>query len=401
MSKLTLAKINAATDPKRYGDGGGLFLNVARNGTKSWVLRITVDGKQREFGLGGFPAVSLEQARALAAERKGKVALAKLTGAPAELPTRHRVGTASTAIGGKPTFRQVAMEVHTGIVAASKPGSAHPADWLRGLEVHVFPKIGDKPVDRITRDDFLGIVRPLWTAKPRTGKLTRQRIAMVLDLAEEHGHVDRNIARGSFARTLPRQKAARHHTAAHHRDTAALIRTLAARPDLSPVTKLAFEFLVLTAARAGEVRYAQWSEIDFDTATWTVPAERMKMGREHRVPLSERAVAVLDTARELANGNGRIFPGGETGGVMAQSTIRNALQRTLGTNMTVHGFRSTFRDWCAENGKPRELAEAALAHVPGGVEGAYFRSDLFDLRRNLMQEWADYLTGAGSGAEAA
>ena len=237
----------------------------------------------------------------------------------------------------------------------------------------------------------MAVLLPIWTEKAETARRVRQRIGTIMKWAVAQGYRDDNPAGDAIAAALPRANGTkRHFRAVHHSEVGDVIRAVRGS-QASLASRLAFEFLVLTAARSGEVRGARWSEIDNETAIWTIPGERMKGGREYRVPLSDRALAVLDEARALDDGSGLVFPAPAGRKPMSDSTLSKLL-RELAIDAVPHGFRSTFRDWCSEAAHaPREVAEACLAHVVKGVEGAYARSDLLDRRRKLMDRWSAYL----------
>ena len=264
------------------------------------------------------------------------------------------------------------------------------------MERHAFPILGDTRLDRIGREDVLRVLTPLWTSRPEQARKLRQWIRTTLGWAQAHGYIEHNIAGEAIDGALPAQPAVKEHLRAlPYREVAGALETVdASRASLS--AKLCLRFTVLTAARSGETRGALWSEIDLDAREWRIPANRMKAGVEHRIPLSDAALEVLEQARPLRNDSDLIFPSPvRRGRPLSDMALTKVLRDTgLSERATVHGFRSSFRDWCAETGKLREIAEAALAHVVGGVEGAYFRSDLFEKRRRLMDQWASYLTGS-------
>ncbi len=266
-------------------------------------------------------------------------------------------------------------------------------NWRRSMAHYVLPKIGHKPIDRISREHTLAILAPIWTKKPEQARKLRQRLVAVFDHATASGLIDANPAGEVINGALPRKRPARtHYRALPYKDLPDTLRGL--RGSLTSIAAL--WFLVHTATRSGEIRGARWNEIEGDV--WKIPRERTKNGREHRVPLSKAALAVLDEARACDDGSGLIFPSPmRVGRPMSDMTLLKVLRDNgIADRATVHGFRSTFRDWCADTGKPQDLAEAALAHVVGGVEGAYFRSDLFQRRRRLMDQWSEYLTGERS-----
>ena len=382
MGKLTVAKVKSLSEPGRYGDGGTLFLNIAPGGSKSWIQRLTIDGVRRDIGLGGFPLVSLVEARDKAFENRK---LARASGDP--LAAKRRVKL--------PTFREAAKRTFE----ANRPrwrSEKVAKKWWQSLEKHAFPILGDKRLDRIGREDVLRVLTPLWTSRPEQARKLRQSIRTTLSWAQAHGLVEINMAGEAINGALPAQPAVKEHLRAlPHREVATAMETVeASRASLA--AKLCLRFTILNAARSGEARGALWSDIDLEACEWRIPANRMKSGVEHRVPLSDAALAVLEQARPMRDNSDLIFPSPvRRGRALSDMSLTKVLRDTgLAERATVHGFRSSFRDWCAETGKPREIAEAALAHTVGGVEGAYFRSDLFERRCRLMADWAAYLGGA-------
>ena len=382
--RLSATFVNTINVPGRYGDGRGghglsLLVKEASTGgfSKSWAQRIRLDGKPANLGLGAYPVVTLARAR--------QKALANARTVSEGRDPRDRASRA-------PTFEQ-AVQTVIGIHAENwKDGGKSAAQWRASLRDYAVPRIGAKRVDRINTADVMEVLLPIWSTKRETARRVRQRIGAVMKWAVAQGYREDNPAGDAISAALPRNSVRRQHQRAlpHGQVAEALDRVRASKAH--PATALAFEFLVLTACRSGEVRGARWDEVDYAAATWTVPQERMKAKLEHRVPLSERAAAVLDQARDLSDRSGLIFPS-PTGRVLNDSTLSKQL-RELGIGAVPHGFRSSFRDWAAERTDiPREVCELALAHVNSDrVEAAYRRSDLFDRRRHLMQDWADYLT---------
>ena len=363
----------------RHGDGNGLYLYVQRTGTRSWIQRLVIRGRKHELGLGSVHLVSLAEAREQAlANRK----LARAGGDP--LADKRRTQ-------GMPTFAEAAATV----VEQKRAGWRSPrqaADWLRSLQRYVFPRIGSRPVSEVSSADVLTVLTPIWHVKARTARTLRQRIHAVLEWSIAMEHRTDNPCDRIGPVLGPQRDVVRHMRALPHRDVAAALETVRASKSTRAV-KLAFEFLVVTAARSGEVRLATWEEMNVAGRVWTIPAERMKMNREHRVPLSLRAVEVLDAARSLADGNPLVFP--NRWGNRIRDTFLSQLLKDLDIAAVPHGFRSSFRDWAAEEtDHPREVIEAALAHlVQNKVEAAYARSDLFERRRRLMDDWEAYLAG--------
>ena len=364
----------------RYCDGNGLYLEVKPTGSRSWIQRIVIRGRRRELGLGGFPLVSLKAAREAAADnrraaRSGRDPLAdKRRGA------------------GMPTFAEAAERVW----ADKHPGWRHPRharDWLASLARYAFPRIGRTPVCDVTSADVLDTLRHVWHLRPETARRLRQRIGAVMQWAVAMQYRTDNPCDGIKPVLGPQQDLVRHMPALHHADVHRAIETVRAT-SATPAVKLAFEFLVLTATRSGEARGAAWAEIDLPARVWTIPAARTKAGREHRVPLSRRAVQILDAARALDHGSSPlVFP--SQGGRPIGETRLSRLLKEHEVAAVPHGFRSSFRDWAAEaTNHPREVIEAALGHVvTNRTEAAYARSDLFERRRRLMNEWAAYLQG--------
>ena len=369
--------------PGRYGDGrGGLGLGLLvrpalRGGlNKSWTQSVRIDGKPTSLGLGRYPVVTLAMARERALDNARTIAQGRD-------PRR-----STKAV---PTFAQAletVIEIHA---PGWKDRAGSVRQWRSSLARYALPRIGDKSVDAVTAADVMDVLLPIWSTKRVTASRVRQRIGAVMKWAIAQGLRDDNPAGEAIAAALPKTAAVQRHQRAlpHAEVRAALDRIRGCDAYLG--VRLAFEFLVLTAARSGEVRNARWDEIDREGALWTVPAERMKNGREHRVPLSDRALEVLDEALELPAANDLLFPS-PTGRVLPQKTL-SEFMRALQVDAVPHGFRSSFRDWAAEcTDAPREVCELALAHVNGDrVEAAYRRSDLFDRRRVLMTDWAAYV----------
>ena len=400
--------------PGRYADGGGLYLIVKESGARSWLLRYRGEGgRVRDMGLGRAPgrkadpaAVGLAEARARAteAQRLIKEGLDPL----AERERLAQAVAAEAAIKAEDrTFGRVADDL-LAVVEKKSRSAKHVAGWRLSLETHC-KAIRSKPVDQVTRADVLGVLRPLAEDRAETCSRVRGRIERVLDAAKAKGwRSGENPAqwRGNLEHDLPgRPKLSRgHHAALPFAEVPAFVAELRERDAMAA---LALEFQILTAARTGEVIGARWDEMDLAAKVWTVPAARMKAGREHRVPLSARAVAILEKAAESRAGE-FVFPGPAKGVAkdrpLSNNAFRALLIRALGVErppITPHGFRSSFRDWAGEASTfPRELAEAALAHVVGdAVERAYRRGDALEKRRKLMEAWAAFVAhGAVAGA---
>ena len=345
--------------------------------------RLVVRGKSRTLGLGGFALVPLAEAREAALANRR---LARSGGDPLAARRRAR---------DMPTFEEAAAAVLERKRAGWRD-EKHGKDWPTSLRLYVFPQLGDKPVSEITSADLLQVLTPIWHAKPETARRVRQRIGAVMKWAVAMEHRSDNPAGEALGEALGRQRdVVRHMPALPHAEVAGALETVRASGAWVG-TKLAFEHLVLTAARSAEVRLATWDEIDIATAVWTVPGSRMKAKRPHRVPLCERALEIVEEAKafrcDIASpGSALVFPS-RRGKPLSNMTV-SKLVKEQGIAAVPHGFRSSFRDWASERtNHPRELIEAALAHVVGNkVEAAYARSDLFERRRRLMDEWATYL----------
>lgn len=375
---LTAQAVKAASAPGKYFDGHGLYLRVDGNGSRFWVQRITIRGKRCELGLGAPSLVSLAEARAKALENRK---LARMGGDPLQAKREAQAVL---------TFEEAARKVH----ALHKPtwrNEKHAAQFLATLETYAFPRLGKLKVQDISTADVLAVLMPIWTTIPETARRVRQRIGAVMKWAIAQGWRQDNPAE-NISRALPKvSKAQDHRKALPYAEVAGCIAAVQAS-GAGLATKLALEFLVLTAARSGEVREARWEEIDLTAEVWEIPSERMKMKRPHRVPLSPRAIAVLAQAKALDDGSGLVFPGTKAGRPLSDMTL-SKLVKELGFAADVHGFRTSFRMWAQERTSyPREVAEAALAHLSGdAVERAYARSDVFDKRRKMMGAWANFL----------
>ncbi|MCB9947886.1 MAG: tyrosine-type recombinase/integrase [Rhodospirillaceae bacterium] len=390
MSKLTAVKVKSLREPGRYTDGGGLMLFIGTDGSRRWVLRVQSNGKRRDIGLGSVADVPLADARTEAAEmrsaiREGRDPVAERRAAKAE-PEK------------VPTFREAARLVH----AEHRPSwknPKHAAQWLSTLEQYTFPAFGDVPVSDVTGPMVRDALAEIWLTVPETARRVRQRIGTVLDWAHAKGYRETETPTRAVSRGLPKQpKAKDHFPAMPWQDVPGFLLKIVGTPRAGETVKLALEFLILTAARSGEMRGARWNEFDLEAREWRVPAERMKGGKAHTVPLSPRALAILERMSELRtseDADALVFQGSRLGKPMSDMTLSMMLRR-MDTGCTAHGFRSSFRDWAAEaTNFPREVAEAALAHaLESRVEAAYRRSDLLEKRRKLMDAWAGYCGGA-------
>ena len=395
--ELAPIEVQRLTKPGMHTVGGvtGLYLQVLPSGARSWVLRVTVAGKRRDMGLGGFPDVTLAQAREKARE-------ARATIEKGIDPIAQRVAARSALAasrGAAVTFEEAARQFITA-KSAEWSNAKHGQQWTNTLEAYAFPVVGKLACADVALPHVLKILEPIWATKTETASRLRGRIESVLDWATVRGfRKGENPARwkGHLDKILPAPgKVAKveHHEAVTLNDLGAFVRDLRQRDGIAA---RALEFLILTAARSGEVRGATWAEIDMAGRVWTVPPERMKAGKEHRVPLSDTALRLLESLPRIA-GNDLVFPS-PRGLVLSDMTL-TAVMRRMKREEVPHGFRSTFRDWAAERTNyPREVAEMALAHTIGDkVEAAYRRGDLFEKRARMMGEWAkfcDTITPAG------
>jgi integrase len=384
-SKLTARKVETAK-PGKYSDGGNLYLIVSGTGSRKWVLRFTWRGRAKEMGLGSAASVPLADAR-----EKAATARRKISQGLNPIDERQRDG-------GIPTFGEMADDVREALSAGFR-NEKHRAQWKSTLETYAIP-LRAKPVDTIGTDDVLAVLKPIWTTKSETASRVRGRIEKVLDAAKAKGFREgENPARwrGHLDHLLPRpSKLARgHHAAMPYEHVSAFVAKLHKR---EASAALALELCILTAARSGEILGMRWSEIDLKEKIWTVPANRMKAGREHRVPLSARAIAILRQLEKLKAGD-FVFAGQARNKPLSNMAMEMVMRRMKIENATVHGFRSSFRDWAGNvSSFPREVVETALAHVIGDkAEQAYRRSDALEKRRKLMDQWAAYCSPSQTG----
>ena len=378
---LTATKVRQLSKPGRYSDGNGLYLIVDPSGAKRWNLRTVVHGRRRDMGLGGIKLVSLAEAREKALYYRK---IARDGGDPLVEKRREQRFVL--------TFEEAARAVHTERLAAWR-NSKHATQWINTLATYAFPFFGNRRVDQIETPDVLRALASIWLTKPETARRVKQRIGVVFDWAKAAGHRTGDNPVDGVLKGLPRQpELVRHHAALPYSEIPSFVRSLR-KQRKSQITRLAFEFLILTAARTNEVLLANWDEIDLDRKLWTIPAERMKVGREHRVPLGARSQKILRRAKLLAADSELVFPGNTPGKSMSNMVFLMMLRR-MGLNVTAHGFRSAFRDWAAEcTSFPREVCEIALAHtIKSKAEAAYRRGDLLEKRRHLMIEWDAFVT---------
>ena len=387
--RLSATRVERVKKPGLYADGGGLYLQVI-GGAKSWILRYDFQGRRREMGLGPLRDVGLAGARQQAARWRHTLKVDRRDPLEAREAERlaERLRTASAV-----TFKEAAgryIEAHR----PSWRNDKHAGQWETTLTTYAYPVLAALPVADVQVGHVLKVLEPIWTVKPETAGRVRGRIEAVLDWAAARGYrAGDNPARwrGHLEKLLPARSKVRsvaHHAALPFAEVGAFVADLRDREGTSA---RALEFLILTAARTGEIIGAKWPEIDLDAKVWTIPGARMKAGREHRVPLSVPAVALLKRIKESGAGD-HVFPGGSRAQPLSNMALLQTLERMGRRDLTVHGFRSTFRDWAAERTNfPREIAEAALAHtLKDKTEAAYRRGDALEKRRRLMEAWARF-----------
>ena len=371
--------------PGMHADGNGLYLAVDKSGARRWALRTMVHGRRREIGLGPTSLYSLADAREKA---KTLRRIAREGGDPIAARDKDKQRVLP--------FSEAARMVHAKQIEPNAKNAKHAAQWITTLDTYAFPSIGTLPVHAVQQSDILRVLSPIWTEKPETARRVRQRLRTVFDWARTAGHCEGVNPVEGVEKGLPKQRdRAKHHEALPWRDLPALWPHLEAADGMGA---LALQFAILTAARSGEVRLATWGEIDMEARVWTVPEGRMKAGREHRVPLSEASCRILQRVQPLAMGSDTLlFPSKRGAKSLSDMTLAAVLKR-LEVPATVHGMRSTFRDWAEESTSfSHEVKEAALAHaVANKVEAAYRRTDLFDKRHDMMAAWASYATGVSA-----
>jgi integrase len=389
LNRLSTLKVGKTRKPGMYADGGGLYLRVAEGGSKQWIFRYVTNGRMRDMGIGPCHTLTLAEARERATEAR-KLRLSHID------PIGHKraqQGAAVAANAKAMTFRQCAVEFIRDN-EKSWTNRRHREQWEMSLNEYVYPLLGELPVGLIDTPLVLKVIKPLWGRIPETASRVRGRIESVLAWATVHHYrAGPNPAqwKNHLEQALPaRSRVAKveHYAALPYFQAPTFMGKL--REDTS-VTARCLEFIMLTAARLTEAKEACWLEIDFETRTWAVPASRMKSGKEHKVPLSDPALALLKEMLAIRQSD-YLFPGYKPGRPLGHNGLWMLARRAAGADITVHGLRSTFRDWTAERTNfPREVAEMALAHaIPDAVEAAYRRGDLFDKRRKLMDAWAAY-----------
>lgn len=396
MGKLTAVAVKAAlANPGTYQDGDGLFLKVDKRGGAYWNLRVQQDGKRRDIGIGSAKLLTLADARHKAAELRRAI----------KVDQRDVLAEKKDDAAAKVTFRQAALQYHSENEAGWK-STVYARQWLATLENYAFPKLGDKPTGSITSADIITVLTPIWQEIPETARQVRNRICTVLDYSHAKGWRSREAPSGNGSlkagRGLPRQvKQADNRKAMPYVAIPGFMIALRRRPTY---TRLALDLLILTGVRSQEVRLATWDEFDLEQRLWTIPAEHMKRNRAHIVPLSDAALAVLAKADAVRlEGAEVVFPG-MTGKEMSNMTLLKVM-RDMCEPYHVHGFRSTFTDWAANEGFPDAVVEAALAHkTPDAVQAAYRRTtylgtpDQPGMRVKLMEAWGRYCNGVAADA---
>jgi integrase len=398
LNRLTALKVARAKKPGMYADGGSLYLRVAEGGSKQWVFRYVVNGRLRDMGIGPVHTLTLAEAR----ERATEARKLRLDGIDPIAHRRAQRAALQVADARAMTFRQCG-EGYLRDHADTWRSAKHRAEWYSTLERFVYPVLGALPVAAIDTPLVLKVLKPIWPTIPETASRVRGRIEMVLDWATAHHYRSGDSpARwdGRLEHALPERKkvaAIEHHAALPFADIADFMARLRQQDG---VATRCLEFIALTAARMGEAFNAEWHEIDLANQTWTIPARRTKRNREHKVPLSDAAVGVLEAMQKVRVSD-YVFPGLSHGRPVSKNAIWLLMKRLAG-DVTVHGLRSTFRDWASERTAfPREVAEMALAHaIPNAVEAAYRRGDLFEKRRKLMEAWAEFCSKPQSGTAA-
>ncbi|MGY8812721.1 MAG: tyrosine-type recombinase/integrase [Pseudomonadales bacterium] len=396
-NKLKSKQVENLAEPGTYEDGNGLRLVVSKTGRKSWVFRYQINSKRREMGLGKYPGRSLENARNDAADARRQISAGTDPIEAANAEREAKQAAAMIEAAKKITFDNVAADY----IAAHRPGwknAKHAQQWENTLNTYASPFIGKLSPGDIATEHVLKVLQPIWTTKPETASRVRNRIELVLDAAKARRlREGENPARwrGHLDKLLPKREkvqAVKHHAALPWSELPAFMAKLR---KMDKVTFKAMQMTILTACRTSEVLGATWDEIDLKARVWTVPAERMKMRKEHRVPLADALVALLEQLSRHDD-NPHLFPGMKAGKPLSNMAMLMGLRHIKRTDLTMHGFRSTFRDWAGEcTPHPRDVCEQALAHSLGNaVEAAYRRGDLFEKRRALMDDWAYYITTA-------
>ncbi|WP_426944573.1 tyrosine-type recombinase/integrase [Pseudomonas oryzihabitans] len=400
LTSKTVESIVKAATPGKTNDGDGLYFQVSKSGGTSWIFRYKLDGRSREMGLGPFPAVTLSQARQLAADQRKLLALGSDPLASRDAAKEAKREAERQAAARRITFEDLARDYQQ--AHGGSWSEKWRKGWLRKLELYAFPTMGKLPADAIGTDQVLAVLRPIWATKTRTADEVRGQIEQILDAAKARrlregenparwrGHLDNLLSKAEKKKARQRQ----HFPAMQWQDTPKLIAALA---KIETRDAVAARLLILTGARRHMIQHAQWSEFDLKAGTWALPAERMKMRKPFVIPLPIEVIKMLEKINN--NHSPYIFPGRGKSGVMHSNAIRTLLHKLGHADITRHGFRSTFRDWANEcTNYPREVCELALAHDERDqTEAAYSRSNLLEKRRTLMADWAEFCTGLQLG----
>ncbi|MDC3095778.1 tyrosine-type recombinase/integrase [Alphaproteobacteria bacterium] len=386
-NKLTSLALKKITQPGRYSDGNNLYLKVEETGSRRWILRLSINGKRRDMGLGSFSFINLNDARELA-EKYNKLAKSGID------PVQERLKEKGLSI----TFKECVYKVY----ALNKPTwktELLGRQWINSFEHHVFPTIGHLSISQVSSADIMNVLTPLWNSKHDTAKKLKQRLRVIFKWSRAHGYFtgDNPVELAEMA--LPRVKSTkRHFTSLPYDQLPDFIYKLR-NTSISLINKLAIEFTILTACRTSEVLRAKWDEINLNNKVWTIPKDRMKTNREHLVPLSDRSILILKEVAKYKSDINYIFPSEvNVNKPLSNNTMLFAIQKRMGLNVTVHGMRSSFKNWASETTHfPNEVSEMALAHsIHNKVEAAYRRGNLLEKRRLLMQCWSDYLNKANA-----
>ena len=403
-NRLTPLAAKRICEPGLYHDGGGLYLQVSVSANsralneatvnKSWVYRYRLHGKLRGMGLGSFKDFSLAEARERATKLRQLVA-DKID------PIDERLSRAK-AIEAQRSIEISFKECAERYYAQEAPywkNAKHSAQWINTLKAHAFPIIGKLKVHQVGKSELNKVLEPIWSSKPETASRLKQRLRAVLDWAaakDLYPNYSHDMWRDIKKGLGPNRRGERvHHSACPHRDVAKVIKCMK-ESDSQAIVKFAFEFTVLTAARSGESRLMTWAEVNWDEKVWVIPGSRMKAGKEHRIPLSTRCVELLTEAQKLTGDQPFVFCHSKNGKSFSDAVFTSLLHKGLGLPYTMHGFRSTFRDWGTDKtNHPRELLEVALAHLPGNqTEHAYWRGDALERRVTIMEDWALFVGGS-------
>lgn len=388
MVKLTAKEVASLSKPGRYSDGDGLLLFIDSGGRRYWQLRYTLDGKRCDLSLGPERHLSLRDAREAAAKARSQIR-------DGVDPVKSR----QKAKKGEMTFAEAAERVHTAQKAGWRNGK-HVDQWLASLKNHAFDAIGDKRVADISQSDVIGVLSPIWLTVPETARRVKQRIETIIDWADGEEFRENGIDFKKIRKALPRQKKrVRHMAALHFTEVPDFMKALALSP-ATPVVRIAVEFMILTTSRPASIRFMTWGDVDLEAGTWRIVAEKMKMERDHFVPLPPRAIELLKMVKRFQRENSQlVFPGEKEDKAMSENTKCNAI-RDLGFDSTAHGFRTSYKDWSRAACWPDYLSEFQLSHTDQNKSRApYGRDGQLSLRRTMMEDWAEFVAGLREAPE--